>query len=112
MSHLSAVNLALLLQPSNHIYAAAALSQSTARARHWQWSSLLNMNDDQNAWRDKRLDVSIGAKPLLKDAKSVYAVCVLKPNYITLAGSKLVANRFEAKFRYWFEPAPNQLRTR
>jgi len=31
-----------------------------------------------------------------------------------LAGLKLVADRFEAKFHYtiWFEPAPNQLRTR
>jgi len=41
----------------------------------------------------------------------------LKPNYITLAGSKLVADRFDAKFHYaiWFEagrrPASNQLRT-
>jgi len=41
----------------------------------------------------------------------------LKPNSITLAGSKLVADRFEAKFHYaiWFEagrrPASNQLRT-
>jgi len=30
-----------------------------------------------------------------------------------LAGSKLVADRFEAKFHYaiWFEPASNQLQT-
>jgi len=37
----------------------------------------------------------------------------LKPNSITLAGSKLVPDRFEAKFHYatWFEPASNQLRT-
>jgi len=48
MSHLSAVNLALLPRPSNHIYAASALSQSTAGARHWQWSSLLNVNNDQS----------------------------------------------------------------
>jgi len=40
----------------------------------------------------------------------------LKPNSITLASSKLVADRFEAKFHYaiWFEagrrPASNQLR--
>jgi len=40
---------------------------------------------------------------------------LLKPNSITLAGSKLVADRFEAKFYYaiWFEacrqPASNQL---
>jgi len=37
----------------------------------------------------------------------------LKPNSITLSGSKLVADRFEAKFHYaiWFEPVSNQLRT-
>jgi len=36
-----------------------------------------------------------------------------KPNSITLAGSKLVADRFEVKFHYaiWFEPASNQPRT-
>ena len=40
-----------------------------------------------------------------------------KPNSITLAGSKLVADRFETKFHYaiWFEacrrPGSNQLRT-
>jgi len=39
----------------------------------------------------------------------------LKPNSITLAGSKLVTDRFEAKFHYaaWFEagqrPASNQI---
>jgi len=64
MSYLSAVNLALLLRPSNHIYAAAALSHSTARAWHWQWSSLLNVNDDQSAQRDKPLDGS-RAKPIV-----------------------------------------------
>ena len=41
----------------------------------------------------------------------------LKPNSITLAGSKLVADRIKAKFHYaiWFKagrrPASNQLRT-
>ena len=50
----------LLLRLSNHIYAAAALSQSTARARNWQWSSLLNGNEDQNVQRDKPLDGSRG----------------------------------------------------
>jgi len=40
---------------------------------------------------------------------------LLKPDSITLAGSKLVADRFEAKFHYaiWFEagrrPASNQI---
>jgi len=36
---------------------------------------------------------------------------MLKPNSITLAGLKLVADRFAAKFHYavWFEPAPNQI---
>ena len=63
MSHLSAVNPALLLRPSNHIYAAAALSQSTARARHWQWSSVLSVNDDQGAQRDKTLDGSRDEAP-------------------------------------------------
>ena len=35
----------------------------------------------------------------------------VKPNFITLAGLKLVADRFEAKFHYaiWFEPSSNQL---
>ena len=28
--------------------------------RHWQWSSLLNVNDDQSAQRDKPLDGSRG----------------------------------------------------
>ena len=36
---------------------------------------------------------------------SSVAACCVKPNSITLAGSKLVADRFEAKFHYasWFE---------
>jgi len=34
-------------------------AQSTDRARHWQWSSLLNVNDDQSTQRDKSLDGSI-----------------------------------------------------
>ena len=29
-----------------------------APSRHWQWSSLLNVNDDQSAQRDKPLDGS------------------------------------------------------
>ena len=29
---------------------------STARARNWQWSNLLNVNNDQSAQRDKPLD--------------------------------------------------------
>jgi len=35
----------------------------------------------------------------------------LKPNSVTLAGSKPVADRFKAKFHYaiWFELASNQL---
>jgi len=35
----------------------------------------------------------------------------IKPNSITLAGSKLVADMFEAKFHHaiWFKPAPNVL---
>jgi len=39
---------------------------------------------------------------------------MLKPNSITLAGSKLVADRFEAKFHYviCFEPAPNQIKVK
>jgi len=52
-----------LLLTTNHIYAAAALSQSTARARNWQWSSLLNVNDDQSAQSDKPLDRSRGEDP-------------------------------------------------
>jgi len=63
MSHLSAVNLAtgwlgvsthaLLLRPSNHIYAATALSQSKVHdtdrpsaSSALQWFSLLSVNDD------------------------------------------------------------------
>ena len=58
-----AMNHALLLRPSNHIYTTAVLSQSTARARHWQWSSLLNVNGDQTAQRDKPLNGSRGEAP-------------------------------------------------
>ena len=35
-------------------------AQSTAGPRNWQWSSLLNVNDDQSAQRDKPLDRSRG----------------------------------------------------
>jgi len=52
-----------LLLTTNHIYAAAALSQSTARARNWQWFSLLNVNGDQSAQCDKSLDGSRGEDP-------------------------------------------------
>jgi len=40
-------------------------------------------------------------------------VMMVVVNLYTLAGLKLVADRFEAKFHYaiWFEPASNQLRT-
>jgi len=31
--------------------------------RNWQWSSLLNVNDDQSAQRDKPLDGSTGEAP-------------------------------------------------
>ena len=72
------------------------------------------MNDDQNAWRDKRLDGSRGeARSLiLKDAKSVYAVCVLKPNSITLAGSKLVRSWSQTGSKPNSVTGSNQLRTR
>jgi len=36
-------------------YRLAAATASTARAWHWQWSSLLNVRDDQSAQRDKPL---------------------------------------------------------
>jgi len=41
----------------------ACSAQSTARPRHWQRSSLLNLNDDQRAQRDKPLDGSRGEPP-------------------------------------------------
>ena len=47
---------------------------------------------------------------------AVFSTVQLKPNSITLAGSKLVADRFEAKFHYAISvkagqrPASNQLR--
>jgi len=44
-------------------YRLVAATASTAQAQHWQWSSLLNVNDDQNAQRDKPLDGSRGKAP-------------------------------------------------
>jgi len=36
-------------------YWLAAATASTARARHWQWSSLLSVNDDKSAQCNKPL---------------------------------------------------------
>jgi len=43
-----------------HGYRLTATTASTAGARHWQWSSLLNMDDDHSAQLDKPLDGSMG----------------------------------------------------
>jgi len=44
-------------------WVSACSAQSTARPRHWQWSSLQSVNDDQSAQRDKSLDGSRGEAP-------------------------------------------------
>jgi len=61
-------------------------------------------------------DMKYAVKKLDDTKFKSHEVCIrityqLKPNSITLAGSKLVTDRFEAKFHYsvWFEPAPNQI---
>jgi len=48
-----------------HGYRLAANSfySPSAALGHWQWSSLLNVNDDQSAHRDKPLDGSRGIAP-------------------------------------------------
>ena len=62
MSHLSAAACTQRLAAGRgHGYRLAAATASTAQARHWQWSSLLNVNNDQSVQRDKPLDGSIGA---------------------------------------------------
>jgi len=53
-----------------HGYRLAAPSL-TARPQYRQWSSLLNVNDDQSAQRDKLLDVSRGKAPSQSKSRGV-----------------------------------------
>ena len=78
MSHLSAeVCIQRLAAGRGHGYRLAAATASTARARHWQWSSLLNVNDDRSAQCDEPLDGSRGeARSLIKlECISVSVMC-------------------------------------
>ena len=56
----------------------------------------------RNSTRHKGFTAADDQRPL---TNMLEAKDILKPNSITLAGSKLVADRFEAKFHYaiWFE---------
>ena len=65
MSHLSAEACTQRLAAGRGDgYRLAAATASTARARNWQRSSLLNVNDDQSAQRDKPLNGSRGEAPV------------------------------------------------
>ena len=66
MSHLSAKACTQRLAAGHGDgYRLAAATASTARARNWQWSSLLNVNDDQSMQFAKPIDWSGGEAPVL-----------------------------------------------
>jgi len=55
-----------------HRYRLAAATASTAQVQHWQWSSLLNVNDDQSVQRDKPLAGSKGKAPTPFQRQRIY----------------------------------------